>query len=120
MSESKPRQEPDSQITTGTTRMPALTYLLGCSMGSLQDLELAALGRSSNCLKAARLEWEEAIAQREIAGVARWLIEHRNELLQMASRTVDVRPVEEFPGQVGSKLGLVAPLGTEDEKKNRG
>jgi hypothetical protein len=81
--------------------MPALTYLLGCSMGSLQDLELAALGRSSNCLKAARLEWQEAVAQREIAGVVRWLIENRDALLQMTARTVDVRPVQELPGLVG-------------------
>jgi len=47
-----------------------------------------------------RLEWEEAIAQREIAGVARWLIENRDALLQMTARTVDVRPLEKLPGHV--------------------
>jgi hypothetical protein len=67
-----------------------------------------------------RLGWEEAIAQREIAGVARWLIENRDALLQMTAPTVDVRPLEELPGQVeitGSKMGLDALLGPEDEKK---
>jgi len=67
-----------------------------------------------------RLEWEEAIAQREIAGVAPWLIENRDALLQMTARTGDVRPLEELPGQVeitGSKMGLDALLGPEDEKK---
>ena len=100
--------------------MPSLRYLLNCSRQSLYDLELASLNRSSNCLRAARLEWEEAIAQREIAGVARWLIENRDALLQMTARTVDVRPLEELPGQVeitGSKMGLDVLLGPEDEKK---
>jgi len=100
--------------------MPSLRYLLNCSAQSLADLELTALNRSSNCLKAARLEWEEAVAQREIAGVARWLIENRDALLQMTSRTVDVRPVEELPGHVeisGSKMGFDALLGPEAEKK---
>jgi len=67
-----------------------------------------------------RLEWEEGIAQREIAGVARWLIENRDALLQMTARTVEVRPLEELPGQVeitGSKMGLDVLLGPEDEKK---
>ena len=127
MSENKPLQvyrgrilsASDSQITTAPTRMPSLRYLLNCSRPSLYDLELASLNRSSNCLRAARLEWEEAIAQREIAGVARWLIENRDALLQMTARTVEVRPLEE-PGQVeitGSKMGLDALLGPEDEKK---
>ena len=67
-----------------------------------------------------RLGWEEAIAQREIAGVARWLIENRDALLQMTAPTVDVRPLEELPGQIeitGFKMGLDALLGPEDEKK---
>jgi hypothetical protein len=38
----------------------------------------------------------------------------------MTARTVDVRPLEELPGQVeitGSKMGLDVLLGPEDEKK---
>jgi hypothetical protein len=97
MSENKPPQESESQITTAPTRMPSLRYLLNCSRQSLYDLELAALNRSSNCLQVAKTEWQEAVAQREIAGVARWLIENRDALLQMTSRTVDVRPLEELP-----------------------
>jgi len=100
--------------------MPSLRYLLNCSRQSLYDLELASLNRSSNCLRVAKTEWDEAVAQREIAGVVRWLIENRDALMQMTSRTVDVRPLEELPGHVeitGSKMGFDALLGPEDEKK---
>ncbi len=125
MGENKPPQELESQITTttmSTTRMPPLRYLLSCSRESLCDLELASLNRSSNCLKAARLEWYEAVAQREIAGVARWLIENRDALLQMTASTVNVRPVEELPGHVeitGPKEGLDALLGPDPDKQKK-
>ena len=69
-------------------RIPPLEYLLDCSTKSLQDLELSALNRSQQCLKAAKMEWDEAVAQRECAGVARWLIENRKELLE--SRGIEV------------------------------
>jgi hypothetical protein len=68
--------------------LPPLEYLLECSDKSLADLELSALNRSQQCLKAAKSEWEEALAQRECAGVARWLIENRKELLR--GRAIDV------------------------------
>jgi len=113
----------DDRLTVrSSNRLPSLNYLLECSVASLCDLELAALARSSNCLKQAKLEWEEAVAQREVAAVARWLIENRDALLQMTARTVDVRPVEDLPGQVeitGSKMGLDALLGP-DKGKNTG
>jgi len=67
-------------------------------------------------------EWQEAVAQREIAGVVRWLIENRDALLQMTARTVDVRPIEELPGHLeitGSKMGLDALLGPEDADKQK-
>jgi len=72
----------------GITPLPPLEYLLDCSTKSLQDLELAALNRSQQCLKAAKMEWDEAVAQMECAGVARWLLENRKELLE--SRGIDV------------------------------
>jgi hypothetical protein len=68
--------------------VPPLEYLLSCSAKSLQELELCALNRSQQCLRAAKEEWEEALAQREMAGVARWFIEHRPYLLETASRVV--------------------------------
>jgi hypothetical protein len=71
--------------------MPPLEFLLECSEQSLRSLELACLNRSQQALKAARLEWEEALAQREVAGVARWLIEHRVELLRQARLTLEAR-----------------------------
>ena len=100
--------------------LPSLIYLLECSKQMLYDLELAALNRSVNHLKVAKLEWEEAVAQREAAGVARWLIENREELLQQSSRTLEVHGAAEFPGQAtitGPKAGLDALLGKPGSSK---
>lgn len=97
--------------------MPPLDYLLTCSRKVLQDLELAALARAAQHLKTAKLEWEEAAAQKEISGVVRWLIDCRDTLLEQASRTLEVRLVPEFPNLVevsGPKRGLDALLGDDD------
>ena len=80
--------------------LPPLEYLLECSEISLTDLELKSLERSANCLKRAKAEWMEGAAQREIAGIARWLIENRPALLEQARRTIEAehgQPVLEFP-----------------------
>ena len=90
-------------------RFPFLDYLLRCRMQSLHDLELASLNRSGNHLKAAKLEGDEAVAHREIAGIARWLIENREQILERASRTVEIKVG--FPGEVtitANKKSLVA------------
>lgn len=71
--------------------LPPLEYLLDCSEMSLQSLELACLNRSQQSLKAARIETEEALAQRAVAEVARWLLENRKELLRQASLTLEGR-----------------------------
>lgn len=108
----------EKRNTSTALALPSLDYLLGCSENGLRDIELAALNRSANCLKAARLELEEAIAQREAAGVARWLIENRGRILEQASRTVEIKG--EFPGEVtitANKKGLDALLGPETPKK---
>src|SRR6266566_730126 len=75
---------------TGRTmeRMPDLDFLLKHSHATLCELELSSLSRSANALKAARLEMDEAVAQREVAGVVRWLMENREVLLEAARRTI--------------------------------
>lgn len=78
--------------------LPSLEFLLTCNRTSLYDLELAALNRSAQHFKAARLELEEAVAQREIAGVARFMIEHRDAILAVARQTLEPQTVFEFPG----------------------
>jgi hypothetical protein len=101
-------------------RLPPLEYLLSCSEISLRDLELAALSRANECLKHAKLEWEEAAPQREAAGVARFLIEHRAELLEQAARTLQISPEQQFPGSVtitGPKKGLEILLDAKANKK---
>jgi hypothetical protein len=69
--------------------LPSLEYLFSCSNQSLAELELSCLNRSQQCAKAAKQEWDEALAQREAAGVARWLMENRKELLKMACLTLE-------------------------------
>lgn len=77
--------------------LPRLEWLLETSKRELQELELASLNRSQRAIKAARLEWEEALAQRSVAEVARWLIENREALLEMGRRTIDQQEVLVFP-----------------------
>ena len=74
---------------TGRTmeRMPDLDFLLKHSHATLCELELISLSRSSNALKRAKEEMDEAVAQREVAGVVRWLMENREVLLEAARRT---------------------------------
>lgn len=79
------------------SKLPPIEYLLECSESSLQDLELACLNRSQQCLRAARNEWEEAVAQREAAGVTRFLIDNRSELLRQARKTVEGQTAIPFP-----------------------
>src|SRR5205807_2285091 len=55
---------------------------------TLCELELISLSRSSNALKRAKEEMDEAVAQREVAGVVRWLMENREVLLEAARRTI--------------------------------
>src|SRR6266566_4827560 len=69
-------------------RMPDLDFLLSHSHATLCELELISLSRSSNALKRAKDEMDEAVAQREVAGVARWLMENREVLLEAARRTI--------------------------------
>lgn len=90
------------------------------SKEALHDLELAALNRAANHLRIARQEWEEAAAQKEVAGVVRSLIETRDLLLEQASRTVEIKA--EFPGELtitANKRGLDKLLGPETTKKER-
>ncbi len=69
-------------------RMPDLDFLLSHSHATLCELELISLSRSSNALKRAKEEMDEAVAQREVAGVVRWLMENREVLLEAARRTI--------------------------------
>lgn len=95
-----------------------MEFLLQCLKQTLYDLELAALNRAANHLRTAKLEWEEAAAQREVAGIARWLIETRDLILEQGSRTVEIKA--EFPGEVtitANKKGLDVLLGPEAPKK---
>src|SRR6266566_1023549 len=75
---------------TGRTmeRMPSLDFLLSHSHTTLCELELISLSRSSNALKCAKEQMDEAVAQREVAGVVRWLMENREVLLEAARRTI--------------------------------
>lgn len=77
--------------------LPPTEYLLSCSEMSLRDLELAALDRAAQARKRGRLENEQADANIELAGITRWLIENRAEILDTARRTLDLQVPLEFP-----------------------
>ncbi|TMI88341.1 MAG: hypothetical protein E6H00_12980 [Bacillati bacterium ANGP1] len=64
-----------------STSFPPLSFLLGASTNSLEDLELAALNRRANLAKAVRYELEQWIEQSAAAMVARWMLENREALL---------------------------------------
>lgn len=78
---------------------PPLEFLLESSDRTIRELELAALDRSAQALKRSKLEFDEALAQRELAGVARWLIENRAELLAFTRRTLDAQTAIPFPAR---------------------
>lgn len=81
-------------------------------------MELGSLNRSANHLKAAKLEWDEAVAHRKIARRCAWLIENREQTLEQASRTVEIKA--EFPSEVtitANKKGLGVLLGPDTSEK---
>lgn len=69
--------------------LPPLPYLVDCSEATLQQLELAALDLASNCMKRAEAEMRQAVAHREIAGVYRFLIEHRDDVIGLSRGIAD-------------------------------
>jgi hypothetical protein len=77
---------------------------------------------AANCLKQAKTEWDEACAHREAAGVARWLIENREALLEQVSRTLEVHIDPELPNLAritGPKEGLDILLGAPDSEQRK-
>jgi hypothetical protein len=69
--------------------LPSLPYLLECSHNGLQELELKSLDLAAQCTKRAEAEVKQAIAYREAAGVCRFLIEHRSDLIDLAKLIAD-------------------------------
>jgi hypothetical protein len=79
--------------------LPPLNWLFNCSDMTLQDFELAALARGAKNLKIAKAAWEEATRQFAAADTAGYLRAHREEILEIAQRTIDVQAVLEFPAR---------------------
>lgn len=77
--------------------MPPIEWLLDCSETTLQDLELAALNRAQRHMKALKADTEGAINQLATAELARYLRDHRAEILEIARRTIDGQTVIQFP-----------------------
>ncbi len=67
----------------------SLPYLLECSDNALQELELKSLDMDAQCRKRAKAELDQAVAHRELAGVCRFLIVHRSDLIDLARQIVD-------------------------------
>lgn len=69
--------------------LPALPYLLECSESALQELELKSLDLAAQCNKRAEAELKQAIAYRETAGVCRFLLNHRSDMIDLARLIAD-------------------------------
>jgi hypothetical protein len=71
-----------SRIATGDyMRTPPLDFLLGCSNASLQDFELSRRNQANNIRKQILVTMDELRQVDAEADLARWLMEHRSELL---------------------------------------
>lgn len=69
--------------------LPSLPYLLECSRSALQELELKSLDLEAQCRKRAKAELDQAVAHREVAGVCRFLIVYRDDLIDLARLIAD-------------------------------
>jgi hypothetical protein len=72
-----------------------LEYFAGASDESLRSFELARLNHASILEKEARLILGEAQRERDAANVARWLLEHRGEILRTAGSHLNTAGSEE-------------------------
>ena len=88
--------------------LPKLEYLVECPETALQEMELNALDQSAQCMKRARSEFDQAVAQREAAGVLRWLISNRDQVIDLARRIADGRQgLLRFPELVQEEFSQV-------------
>jgi len=69
--------------------LPALPYLIECSVSALQELELKSLDLAAQSEKRAKMELAQAISWRGRADVYRFLIDHRDELVDLAKLVAD-------------------------------
>jgi hypothetical protein len=69
-------------------RNPPFEYLLVCSAKSLQDFELSRLNHAANIRKQLQPIQNELLQAESEALMARWLIEHRAELLAAGAMTM--------------------------------
>ena len=79
--------------------MPPLDWLFDCSKTTLQDFELAELARGAKNLKTAKAAWDEARRNFAAADTAGYMRAHREEILEIAKRTIDAQAVMEFPAR---------------------
>ena len=68
---------------------PPITYLVECSTNALQELELKSLDLAAQAEKRAKMELAQAITWRGRADVYRFLIDHRDELVDLAKLVAD-------------------------------
>jgi hypothetical protein len=71
-------------------------FLLTCSKASLQDFELARLNSTANVRKQINVLESELLKLEAEALVARWLLDHRLELLELGS-TRSLQKTLQFP-----------------------
>lgn len=100
----KTRDRRQSLIATGDhacMRTPPLDFLLVCSNTSLQDFELSRLNQATNIRKQLLATLDELRQVEAEAVLARWLMEHRAELLAAGASLCACKSQHsfEFPAQ---------------------
>lgn len=69
--------------------LPALPYLLESSLSALQESELKLLDLAAQAEKRAKMELAQAVAYRGQADVYRFLIDHRDDMINLSKRIAD-------------------------------
>ena len=74
-----------------------LEFLLSASNQSLADSQLASLDRGARHLKAAKIEWNEAVDEFVNAKISEIFRERRAEIMERARQELDAQSVIAFP-----------------------
>lgn len=76
-------------------------FLLACSDACLGDFELARLNRCANLRKQMRVIGDELLKLEAEALTARWLLEHRSEMMALGSTGNPLQKAFQFSERLG-------------------
>lgn len=80
--------------------LPKPELMFDFSHNTLRDLQMASLDRAARHLKSAKLAWNEAVREEAIGVLALYFLQHREEMLEAARRTIEVKATLTFPESI--------------------